>query len=92
VITGDKLTTWDVQDDQGDPAPVEKEVMSGASDPMAISTVPFERQFLDFGEACKTGRSPLVSGEEGYRALEVVISGYDSARRGEKVVLGRGAV
>jgi UDP-N-acetyl-2-amino-2-deoxyglucuronate dehydrogenase len=92
VITGDKLTTWDVQDDHGDPAPVEKEVMSGASDPMAISTVPFERQFLDFGEACKSGRTPLVSGEEGYRALEVVTSAYDSARRGEKVVISRGAV
>jgi predicted dehydrogenase len=92
VITGDKLTTWDVQDDQGEPAPVEKEVMSGASDPMAISTVPFERQFLDFAEACKSGRSPLVSGEEGYRALEVVTSAYNSARKGEKVVINRGAL
>lgn len=92
VITGDKLTTWDVQDDQGDPAPVEKEVMSGASDPMAISTVPFERQFLDFGRAIETGSKPLVSGEEGFRALEVVISAYDSCRRGEKVVISPAAV
>ena len=91
VITGDKLTTWDVQDDRGDPAPVEKEVMSGASDPMAISLTPFERQFVDFGEACKTGRKPLVSGEDGYRALEVVMSAYESARRGEKVAISRGA-
>ena len=29
--------------------------MSGASDPMAISLTPFERQFLDFGGAIKTG-------------------------------------
>jgi predicted dehydrogenase len=61
--------------------------MSGASDPMAISTVPFERQFLDFGEACKSGRAPLVSGEEGYRALELVMSAYESARKGEKVAI-----
>jgi predicted dehydrogenase len=87
VITGDNLTAWDVQDDQGDPAPVRKEVMSGASDPMAISTVPFERQFLDFGEACKKGTKPLVSGEEGYRALEVVMSAYESCRRGEKITI-----
>jgi predicted dehydrogenase len=92
VITGDKLTTWDVQDDAGEAAPVEKEVMSGASDPMAISTVPFERQFLDFGEACKTGRAPLVSGEEGYRALELVVSAYESARKGEKVAIPAGSV
>jgi UDP-N-acetyl-2-amino-2-deoxyglucuronate dehydrogenase len=92
VITGDKLTTWDVQDDAGEPAPVEKEVMSGASDPMAISLTPFERQFRDFGEACKTGRRPLVSGEDGYRALEVVVSAYKSARSGEKVAISRGAI
>ncbi len=92
VITGDKLTTWDIENDEGEPAPVEKEVMSGASDPMAISLAPFERQFLDFGEACKTGRRPLVSGEDGYRALEVVSGVYDSCRSGNKVALKGGAI
>jgi predicted dehydrogenase len=87
VISGDKLTGWDVQDDSGEPAPVDRNVASGASDPMAISLTPFERQFLDFGEAIKTGRKPLVSGEEGYRALELVISIYNSCREGRKVSL-----
>jgi predicted dehydrogenase len=87
IITGDKLTTWDVENDSGDPPPLAKDVASGASDPMAISLEPFERQFLDFGEACKQGRKPLVSGEEGYRALEVVVSAYESCRRGEKISL-----
>jgi UDP-N-acetyl-2-amino-2-deoxyglucuronate dehydrogenase len=91
VISGDKLTTWDVQDDTGEPAPLTKEVMSGASDPMAISLAPFERQFLDFGEAIRTGRPPLVSGEEGCRALEVVVSAYQSCREGRKIVLGEQA-
>ncbi|MBS1876936.1 MAG: Gfo/Idh/MocA family oxidoreductase [Acidobacteria bacterium] len=85
VISGDKLTTWDVQNDEGEPAPVEKDVASGASDPMAISLAPFERQFLDFGEAIKTGRKPLIDGEEGYRALELVQSIYTSCREGRKV-------
>ena len=87
VISGDRLTTWDVQDDSGEPAPVTSDVMSGASDPMAISLEPFERQFLDFGDAIRTGRKPLVSGEDGYRALEFVISAYDSCRSGQKVQL-----
>ena len=65
IISGDKLTTWDVENDSGDPAPVTKEVMSGASDPMAISLEPFERQFLDFGDAIAKGRKPKVAGEEG---------------------------
>jgi predicted dehydrogenase len=87
VITGDKLTAWDVQDDAGEPAPVAREVESGASDPMAIPLTPFERQFKDFGDAIQGGREPLVSGEEGYRALQLVISAYESCRRGEKIAL-----
>jgi predicted dehydrogenase len=87
VITGDKLTTWDVEDDSGEPAPLASDVASGASDPMAISLEPFERQFLDFANACKNGTTPLVSGEDGYRALELVVSAYDSARRSEKITL-----
>jgi UDP-N-acetyl-2-amino-2-deoxyglucuronate dehydrogenase len=87
IISGDKLTSWDVENDAGDPAPVASQVASGASDPMAISLEPFERQFLDFGEACKTGRKPLVGGIEGCQALEIVDAVYRSCRTGEKVVL-----
>ena len=87
VLTGDKLTTWDVQNDEGDPAPVETIVKSGASDPMAIPLTPIERQFENFAEAIRTGKPPLVSGEEGYRALELVLTIYRSCREGQKVTL-----
>jgi UDP-N-acetyl-2-amino-2-deoxyglucuronate dehydrogenase len=87
VISGDKLTTWDVEDDSGEPAPVDREVASGASDPMAISLAPFERQFIDFGDAIRSGRKPLSSGEDGCRALEVVSAVYDSCRSGHTVRL-----
>ena len=80
IISGDKLTTWDVENDSGEPAPVAKEVASGASDPMAISLEPFERQFLDFGEAIAKGRKPLVAGEEGVQAMEIVDAIYRSCR------------
>jgi UDP-N-acetyl-2-amino-2-deoxyglucuronate dehydrogenase len=87
IISGDKLTTWNVENDSGEPAPLERDVASGASDPMAISTVPFERQFLDFGEAIRTGRKPVSSGEDGYRALQAVVSIYESCRKGTAVRL-----
>ncbi|HUQ94724.1 MAG TPA: Gfo/Idh/MocA family oxidoreductase [Bryobacteraceae bacterium] len=87
IVTGDKLTTWDVEDDSGEPAPVESQTMSGASDPMAIPLTPFERQFRNFGEAIEGNGKPLTSGEEGYRALELVISIYKSCRDARKVVL-----
>jgi predicted dehydrogenase len=90
ILTGDKLTAWDVREDSGEPPPLAKEVMSGSSDPMAIPLAPFERQFRDFGEAVRTGRKPLVSGEEGYRALQLVLAAYQSCREGRKVTLDGG--
>ncbi|HLG95457.1 MAG TPA: Gfo/Idh/MocA family oxidoreductase [Bryobacteraceae bacterium] len=84
VISGDKLTTWHVEGDWnppmlgGDPA-------SGARDPMATPLAPFERQFVDFADAITHGRKPLSSGEEGYRALQTVLSIYDSCRTGQVV-------
>lgn len=87
MISGDQLTTWDVRDDTGEPPPLVFGVASGASDPMAISVRSFERQFLDFGDAIRTGRKPLVSGEEGCRALELVDAVYRSCRTGAAVRL-----
>lgn len=84
IITGDRLTAWDVLDDDEandlDPAPVAADVASGASDPMAISLTPFERQFQDFAQAIQSKKEPLVSGLEGYRALSIVVGIYKSCR------------
>lgn len=85
MVTGDQLTAWDVEDDEGEPAPISHHAKSGASDPMAIALAPFERQLTDFGEACKSGRSPASSGVEGYRALELVRGIYTSCDEGRKV-------
>ena len=87
IFTGDKLTTWDVQDDFGAPPPLASSVASGSSDPMAISLEPFERQFLDFAQAIETKTQPLIGGEEGLHALEIVEAAYQSCRTGTKVTL-----
>jgi predicted dehydrogenase len=80
IVTGDKLTTWDVRDDSGERAPLAAAGQSGASDPMAISVVPFERQMLDFAEACRENRAPSCSGADGFRALQLVQAIYGSCR------------
>ena len=89
VISGDVLTRWDVMNDaqlnSDDPAPVREPVSSGSSDPMAIGVTTFERQFLDFADAIRNKREPLVNGEEGYRALEVVLGVYQSCRQQQRV-------
>lgn len=82
ILTGDRLTAWNVENDQGAPAPVRTETQSGASEPMAISLDSFERQFLDFGDAIRSGREPMVSGEDGFQALAIVSAIYDSCKTG----------
>jgi predicted dehydrogenase len=92
VIAGDRLVTWDVVDDGGERPPLQASgAASGASDPMAISLAPFERQFRDFSDAIANGREPLVSGEEGYRALALVDAIYRSCRESRRVMLNGGA-
>jgi UDP-N-acetyl-2-amino-2-deoxyglucuronate dehydrogenase len=84
IVTGDRLTTWDVLDDRGGTPPVSHQASSGASDPLAISLEPFERQFLDFADAIRSGRAPAVSGRDGLLALEVVDAIYRACRSGER--------
>lgn len=90
IVTGDRLTTWDVKDDRGSTPPIAQSVASGASDPLAISLEPFERQFLDFADAIRAGRTPAVSGVDGYQALEVVDAIYRACRTGDRQVLSEG--
>jgi predicted dehydrogenase len=85
IVTGDRLTAWSVQDDAGPPPPLEGISATGAADPLAISLEPFERQFADFVAAIRDGRRPLVSGAEGYEALEIVDAIYRSCRTGARV-------
>jgi predicted dehydrogenase len=88
VITGDRLTSWQVRDDEGEPPPLSTDVASGASDPMAISLEPFERQFLDFGHAYRRGGKPLVAGEDGLASLRIVDAIYRACRTGGVTVVG----
>lgn len=91
VVTGDRLTRWDVRDDDGEAPPLAGGVASGASDPLAISLEPFERQFRDFASAIESGGRPLVGGDEGYAALELVDAIYRSCRSGDRVSLASAA-
>lgn len=88
IVASGKLITWDVQHDRGDPAPPGAEDTSGASNPMEVSVVPLERQFMNFADSIRNGRKPLVSGEQGLAALQIVKAIYDACRTGQRIVLG----
>jgi len=88
IITGDKLTTWAVDGDPGDDAPLaDADSDSGAADPMAIPIENLKRGFADFAKAVETGTDPLITGEEGYHALAIVLGVYEAAREGHKIRL-----
>jgi UDP-N-acetyl-2-amino-2-deoxyglucuronate dehydrogenase len=89
-LTGDRLTTWDVLEDSGEAAPLESGIHSGASDPMAISLEPFERQFRELVCAHREGRQPRVGVKEGVAALAVVEAVYESCRTGRAVMIEAG--
>jgi predicted dehydrogenase len=59
----------------------------GAADPKAISFVGHQRQFEDFTAALRTGRSPMVDGPEGRKAVELILAIYRSAKTGKTVRL-----
>jgi predicted dehydrogenase len=60
----------------------------GAADPKAISFEGHRRQLADFIDAIRNDRAPVVDGDEGRRAVEVICAIYESSRTGRVVRLG----
>jgi UDP-N-acetyl-2-amino-2-deoxyglucuronate dehydrogenase len=59
----------------------------GASDPKAISYVGHMEQLKDFVKAIQTGRPPKITGDEGRKAVEIILAIYQSAWTGKRVTL-----
>ncbi|MGI6611665.1 MAG: Gfo/Idh/MocA family protein [Limnochordia bacterium] len=61
------------------------------SDPMAMSFAGHERQVADFVQAIRSGGTPIVTGREARKAVEIVTAVYESARTGKTVELNTGS-
>lgn len=59
----------------------------GAADPAAIGHQAHAKQFGDFVEALQKKRPPLIDGQEGRRAVEIILGIYKSAETGQPVKL-----
>lgn len=57
----------------------------GFNDPMAISKDMHKLQILDFIQSIMSNRDPLVSGEEGIKALNFILSVFQSNREGKPI-------
>jgi predicted dehydrogenase len=94
IIEQDDVLRWDLPEAPDDQALKERfrqksGASGGASNPAAISHVGHTRQLTDFVRAIETGSKPLVDGQEGRRAVEIVRAIYQSAATGRVVELAR---
>lgn len=93
IVEQDDLLLWQF----ADPLPEDEELKArfarkvggtgGASDPKAISHAGHRAQLQDFVDAIHAGRPPLITGEEGRKAVELVLAIYAAARSGTRVSL-----
>jgi predicted dehydrogenase len=90
AIEGTDLSSWDLRGSEM-PA-LEAGGAVGASDPAAIGSESHRLQIADFAAAVREDRAPAVSGEDGRRALEVMLAARESHRSGQPVAIGTMAV
>lgn len=84
-IEGEDVVRWSVP---GRPAPENgppRSADGSAANPAALGVEGHARLIADFVEAVRSGRDPMVSGEEGRRSLALVLAVYEAARQGRPV-------
>lgn len=93
-ISGDKGTVimeeqsfvkWEIQGETEKSELGKKEELGGSSDPKAISGVGHVMQIRDMIDAIKNNREPMINGEEGRKAVEVVLAIYESSRKKKEI-------
>lgn len=84
IWEGGSIKEWNVE---GLPRPETPNTGSslGFSDPMAINNEMHKLQILDFIQAVNSDQNPLVSGEEGIKALTLISSIYQSSKEGKLI-------
>ena len=91
VIEQEDVLRWDFNPEIDDDKAVRQRfaqkvgASGGASDPSAISHEYHRRQLADFIKAIETKGTPLVDGREGRKAVDIILSIYESAEKGRTV-------
>ena len=91
TITVDRETIekWEVPEEKTSVDDMELEITIGsaATDPTAIGIEGHQAQILDLIHAICEDRDPMVTGEEARKAVEIILSVYQSAQTGQLVKL-----
>jgi len=85
-MEGSSIVHWEVP---GVPQPKwdHEQGYGGVADPRSIVSDFHQSQMIDIINAIETGTKPLVTGEDGYRAVRLVEAIYESSRSGVQVRL-----
>lgn len=92
-IVGETVVEWDVP---GTPAPSVSAVDltpppgTGVTQTWGTNAVGYLRQYADFVDAVRSGRPPMVTGEDGRNAVELITAAYESDRSGRAVLVEGG--
>lgn len=86
AIEDGNVVFWDVEGDE-DLAHERVDTGSGATNPMAISSIGHEAQIRDMVQAVNEDRPPVVDGHEARKAIEIISAIYRSSTSGARVML-----
>ena len=87
TLEGGNITAWKVQGCEESEYLTPVKVSYGETNSPAISHVNHQAQLEDFIAAIKEKRDALVTGEEGTKALAIVLAIYASSRQGKTIVM-----
>ena len=81
----DNIVKWEFEGEKVPERTKEKSVSGSGVSPTSISKEGHERQIRDIVEAIEEDREPKVNGEEGRKAIEIILAAYESAKTGKVV-------
>lgn len=88
---GEKVVRWEVIGEDGNAlnklGAIKIKPQKPVKTPDYSSMEGHRRQIIDLIESIRTGRDPLVTGEEGRKSLEIILAIYESSKKGMPVKL-----
>lgn len=82
-----KIETWRFADAEQVGDPEETVLNPTEKDPPTVYGFGHNALFADFADAIKEGREPVVNGESGRKALEIILAIYQSMKEGRPIDL-----
>lgn len=87
IIEDDLIKHWSIKGEENLHIAKTSNDGTGASTPGGISIEPHVRQFKNFIQALESNTDPLISAEDGKKAIELILAIYESSRKGLPVLL-----